>query len=94
MAIEPIAALRPAVLIENGNEAASTAPGRAFAALLDGANAALQRADAAAASLAAGTGSVAEAAVARAKADVELEVTAIAASRVSNAVSTLLQTQV
>lgn len=93
-AIEPIAPLRPAVLIEGASEAASIAPGRTFAMLLDGANVALQRADVAAASLAAGTGSVAEAAVARAKADVELEVTAIAASRVSNAVATLLQTQV
>lgn len=94
MAIEPIAALRPAVLIEPGSEAAAASPGRAFAALLDGASVALQRADAAAAALAAGNGSVAEAAVARAKADVELEVAAIAASRASNAVATLLQTQV
>lgn len=94
MAIEPIAALRPAVLIESASDAGSIAPGQAFAALLDGASVALQRAEAAAASLAAGTGSVAEAAVARAKADVELEVTAIAASRMSNAVATLLQTQV
>lgn len=93
-AISPIAPLRPALLIEGEGEPASVAPGQAFAALLDGANVALQRADAAAASLAAGTGSVAEAAVARAKADVALEVTAIAASRVSNAVATLLQTQV
>jgi hypothetical protein len=94
MAVEPIAALRPAVLIDAGGETAPTGPGLAFAALLDGASVALQRADAAAASLAVGNGSVAEAAVARAKADVELEVVAIAASRASNAVATLLQTQV
>jgi hypothetical protein len=93
VAIEPINALRPAVLVEAG-EAAQADPGSAFAALLDSANHSLARADAAAASLAAGTGSVAEAAVARAKADVELEVAAIAASRASNAIATLLQTQV
>jgi hypothetical protein len=95
MPIEPIAALRPAVLIETEADATPpTGPGRAFAALLDGASGALRRAEVATASLAAGTGSVAEAAIARAKADVELEVAAIAASRASNAIATLLQTQV
>jgi hypothetical protein len=93
VAIEPIAPVRPAVLIETESDAMPAAPGGAFAALLDGASAALRRADAAAASLAAGSGSVADAAVARAKADVELEVAAIAASRASNAITTLLQTQ-
>jgi len=91
--IEPIHALRPAVLVE-ADQPAQANPATAFAALLDSANHSLARADAAAASLAAGTGSVAEAAVARAKADVELEVASIAASRASNAIATLLQTQV
>jgi len=93
LTIEPITALRPAMLVDS-DQPAQTDPGAAFAALLDSASHSLARADAAAASLAAGTGSVAEAAVARAKADVELEVAAIAASRASNAIATLLQTQV
>jgi len=91
--IEPIHELRPAVLVE-ADQPARANPSEAFAALLDSAKHSLARADAAAASLAAGTGSVAEAAVARAKADVELEVASIAASRASNAIATLLQTQV
>ena len=93
MTIEPINALRPAVLVEP-EQSTHIDPGMAFAALIDSASHSLARADAAAASLAAGTGNVAEAAVARAKADVELEVAAIAASRASNAIATLLQTQV
>ena len=94
MPIEPIAALRPAVLIETENPAQAVGVGTAFSTLLDGASAALRRADTAAVALAAGKGSAAEAAIARAKADVELEVAAIAASRASNAIATLLQTQV
>lgn len=91
--IAPIVGLRPAVLIETQPQVSEPSSG-SFAALLDGATAALQRADASAATLAATGGGVAEAAVARAKADVILEVAAIAASRVSNAISTILQTQV
>ncbi len=90
--IEPIAALRPAVLVE-GAPAAGPSAGSSFAALVDQAQRSLEGADGAAAALAAGHGGVAEAAIARAKADVMLEVAAITASRVSNAVSTLLQTQ-
>lgn len=93
MAIEAIAATTPAVLIERTPATASGSPA-SFAQLLDGASAALARADTAAAMLAAGKGNVAEAAIARAKADVVLEVAAIASSRASNAISTLLQTQV
>ena len=54
----------------------------------------LERADALAAGVAMGKADIAEAAIARAKADVMLEVAAIAASRVSGAITTLLQTQV
>ena len=93
MGIAPIAGLRPAVLIETQPQLSEPSTG-SFAALLDGATVALQRADASAARLATSGGGVAEAAVARAKADVILEVAAIAASRVSNAISTILQTQV
>lgn len=94
MPIEPITPLRPAVLIETQITPQPAGVGFAFSTLLDGASAALRRADTAAAALAVGKGSAAEAAVARAKADVELEVAAIAASRASNAIATLLQTQV
>ena len=54
----------------------------------------LARADALASAVAAGKADIAGAAIARAKADVMLEVAAIAASRISGAISTLLQTQV
>jgi hypothetical protein len=94
MAIEPLASLRNAVLVETEGDTLPAGSGGAFAALLDGATAALGRADATTLSVATGSGSVAEAAVARAEADIELEVAAIAASRASNAVTTLLQTQV
>ena len=92
--IEPIAALRPAVLVETDQPLGQTGSLSAFGAMLDSANRSLARADSAAAALATGNGSVAEASVARARADVELEVAAIAASRASNAIATLLQTQV
>lgn len=54
----------------------------------------LSRADELAGEVAGGKGSIAEASIARAKADIMLEVAAVAASRVSGAISTLLQTQV
>jgi len=85
--------MRPAVLIEP-QPAESAGAGQLFAAMLDGANAALERADIAASLLAAGKGSIAEAAILRAKADVALEIAAVAASRAGAAVTTLLQTQV
>ncbi|MBV8280507.1 MAG: hypothetical protein JO347_00400 [Candidatus Eremiobacteraeota bacterium] len=93
MNIAALEALPPAVLIEPVRDAPSNA-GQSFGALLDGASAELRRADDAAALVALGRGSIADAAVQRAKADVALEVAAIAASRVSTAVTTLLQTQV
>ena len=55
---------------------------------------ALHGADVAAAVLAGGGGDVAGVSIARAKADVALEVVSVAASRVSGAVNSLLQTQV
>ena len=93
MKIAALEALPPAVFIET-EHAAPAGAGQSFAALLDGASAALRRADESAALVAIGRGSIADAAVSRAKADVALEVAAIAASRVSAAVTTLLQTQV
>ncbi len=91
--VEPIAPLRPAVLIEP-DQASQPGGASSFAALLDAAASSLQHADDEAAQVAMGRGSVAQAAVARAKADVALEVAAITASRVSGAITTLLQTQV
>ena len=68
--------------------------GDALASALGGAADALHGADVQAAVLAGGGGDVAGAAIARAKADVALEVISVAASRVSGAVNSLLQTQV
>ena len=93
MNIAALEALPPAVLIEPQPQTPAQA-GRSFGALLDGAADALRRADDAAALVALGRGSIAQAAVQRATADVALEVAAITASRVSAAVTTLLQTQV
>jgi len=66
----------------------------ALGSAADAMTSALTRADALASAVAAGRASIADAAIARAKADVMLEVAAIAASRISGAMSTLLQTQV
>jgi flagellar hook-basal body complex protein FliE len=66
----------------------------ALGSAADAMTAALNRADTLAAAVASGKAGIADAAIARAKADVMLEVAAIAASRVSGAISTLLQTQV
>jgi flagellar hook-basal body complex protein FliE len=91
--VEPIAPLRSTVLIEP-DEAPQQSGASSFAALLDAVASSLQRADDAVELVTIGQGSVAQAAVARAKADVALEVAAITASRVSGAITTLLQTQV
>jgi flagellar hook-basal body complex protein FliE len=64
-----------------------------LAAMTDGVAGAVGAADHSAAMLAAGTGDVAAAAIARAKADVALEIASVAASRVSAAMTALLQTQ-
>ena len=68
--------------------------GDALASALGGAAEALHGADVDAAVLAGGGGDIAGASIARAKADVALEVISVAASRVSGAVNSLLQTQV
>ncbi|HYK53730.1 MAG TPA: flagellar hook-basal body complex protein FliE [Candidatus Eremiobacteraceae bacterium] len=68
--------------------------GEALAQALEGTSDALRGADAQAALIAAGGDDVAGASIARAKADVALEVISVAASRVSGAVNSLLQTQV
>ena len=68
--------------------------GDALARALESTTDALRGADEEAALLAAGGGDVARASIARAKADVALEVVSVAASRVSGAVNSLLQTQV
>lgn len=70
----------------------------AFGAMLGGAlenlTRALDQADGLASAVALGKGSIADAAIARAKADVALEVAAVAAARVTGAISVLMQTQV
>ena len=81
------------------NPASAASPGapsftEAMTAAVDGLANSVAHADNLAASVAAGNGGIAEAAIARAKADVMLEVAAVAASRVSGSITTLLQTQV
>lgn len=88
--ISAIPALNDAVVRGPKNVSFADALGSAANAM----TAALNRADALASAVAAGKAEIADAAIARAKADVMLEVAAIAASRVSGAISTLLQTQV
>ena len=66
----------------------------ALGSAADAMTTALTRADALASAVAAGKADIADAAIARAKADVMLEVAAIAASRISGAIGTLMQTQV
>lgn len=68
--------------------------GEALGSAVDSLAGALSKADALAASLASGKTNIAEASIARAKADVMLEVAAIAAARISGAITQLLQTQV
>lgn len=81
---------------EVASAAAESRP--SFAAALAGAvdlvAGALDRADGLAAGVSTGRASITDASVARAKADVLLEIAAVAASRVSGAVNTLLQTAV
>ncbi|HXN08465.1 MAG TPA: flagellar hook-basal body complex protein FliE [Candidatus Acidoferrales bacterium] len=93
MQIESIGAM-PAMndALVRGPKQASFA--EALGSAADTMTAALTRADALASAVAAGKADIAEAAIARAKADVMLEVAAIAASRISGAITTLLQTQV
>ena len=93
MQIEPIAALRGMrdAVVRDERPASF---GEALGSAIDGLSQSLQRADALAAAIPSGHASIADASIARAKADVALEVAAIAAARVSGAISQLLQTQV
>jgi|GEM_PF-5079784 len=63
-------------------------------AMIDGVSNSVATADGLAAGLAAQKASVADAAIARAKADTLLEIAAVAASRVTASITSLLQTQV
>ncbi|PZR62683.1 MAG: hypothetical protein DLM53_04535 [Candidatus Eremiobacter antarcticus] len=65
-----------------------------LAGALDGLGVITARADALGAGIAAGRSTIAQAAIARAKADVLLEVAAVAASRLSSDINTLMQTQI
>jgi flagellar hook-basal body complex protein FliE len=68
--------------------------GNALAAAIDDAATALEQADGKAGAMAVGAGGIVDASIARAKADVALEVVSVAASRISGALNSLLQTQV
>ena len=68
--------------------------GDAMAAALDSAAAATSLADREAAGVSTGGADVMGASLTRAKADVLLDVVAVAASRISSAINTLMQTQV
>jgi len=91
-----------ASLVANSTAAAADASpssatgtfGASLAAALEQAANSVRGADSQAQALAAGQGDVVTTSIARAKADVALEIAAVAASRVSNAVSTLMQTQI
>ena len=90
--VGPIGAIAPmqnAVL----REPETSSFGEALGNALDSLSGALNKADALAASAAAKKADIADATVARAKADVMLEVAAIAAAKVSGAITQLLQTQ-
>jgi len=89
-----IPALAPGITFEPVAGPAGHSFSQLLSGLVDSTAAVLSRADDSAGSLAAGTGSIADASLARAKADVVLEVVAVAASRLSGALSTLMQTQV
>jgi flagellar hook-basal body complex protein FliE len=96
-AIQTILPPRMPVEPEPGHAGDAVSGGARFAATLaamtDSVAGAVGAADRSAAMLAAGTGDVAATAIARAKADVALEIASVAASRVSSAITALLQTQ-
>ena len=91
MTIEPIAAVAP---LSVGRAASPPSFADALSAAVDGLASSLDKADALGAGVALGKSSIADAAIARAKADVTLEVAAVAAGRVTGAITTLLQTQI
>jgi len=93
--VKPVAALPALGAVASGDSRPGRASfGETLGAMLDDISHAIAGADALAGSLVVGRAGVADAAVARAKADTILEVAAIAASRASGAIATLLQTQV
>ena len=96
MNVEPVpaVALVGASPSDGARVAVSQTFGAALADALRCADDAVRAADDRAAALAAGSGSIVDASIARAKADVALDVVSVAASRVSGAVESLLQTQV
>jgi flagellar hook-basal body complex protein FliE len=83
--------------VPEAEDASDAGAGASFAAMLasmtNSAAGAVVAADRSAAMLASGGGDVAAAAIARAKADVALEIASVSASRVSSAITSLLQTQ-
>ena len=93
MNVAPIQPLPPLATLVPG-DAPTASFSQTLGALLDGASGSIAAADGLAAGLVAHRSSVADAAIARAKADALLEIAAAAASRVSGAVTALLQTQV
>jgi flagellar hook-basal body complex protein FliE len=76
-----------------GNAGAGASFATMLASMTDTAAGAVGAADRSAAMLAGGRGDVAATAIARAKADIALEIASVAASRVSSAITSLLQTQ-
>lgn len=95
LAVRSAASIGAIVPLQNAVLREPEAPsfGEALGNALDSLSGALNNADALAASAAAKKTDIAEATVARAKADVMLEVAAIAAAKVSGAITQLLQTQ-
>ena len=95
--IQAVSAVPPAVDVDSARAAGASSGGTSFAATLaamtDNLAGAVGAADRTAAMVASGNGDVAAAAIARAKADVALEIASVAASRVSAAITALLQTQ-
>jgi flagellar hook-basal body complex protein FliE len=95
--VQAVNAVPPAADVESSRNADAGSSGNSFAATLaamtDSVAGAVGAADRSAVMLASGNGDVAAAAIARAKADVALEIASVAASRVSAAITSLLQTQ-
>ncbi|HEY7788024.1 MAG TPA: flagellar hook-basal body complex protein FliE [Casimicrobiaceae bacterium] len=95
--VQSVIAVPPASGVDASRVANAGSSGNSFAATLaamtDSVAGAVGAADRSAAMLASGNGDVATAAIARAKADVALEIASVAASRVSAAITSLLQTQ-
>ena len=94
MNVDIVDGVAQAALPTSASPSTPSSFGDVLASALGGAADSLHGADVEAAVLAGGGGDVVGASIARAKADVALEVISVAASRVSGAVNSLLQTQV